>query len=239
MKARIGVIASPFFEPRFHLKQNTVGHDYVHSVEVAGGIPIIIPYLDEDTLLDEYVELCDGFLFCGGADINPILYNEEPDQNLGGTDIAYDYFQLHIIQKVLKQNKPLLGICRGLQLLNIALGGTLYQDLPHQVPSSFRHFQVEQFRYGISHKVFIQQGTILHSLLGDETYTNSFHHQAVKDLGHGLRVAATASDETIEAIEVMNHPCQIAVQWHPENFIQISKDMVPIFKKLVDVSTYR
>lgn len=236
MVIKIGVVASSFEEPKFYLKQNVAGANYIDSVAKAGGLPFIIPITQNIKHLTSYIDLCDGFLFCGGADLNPLTYNENPHPQLGDTDLDFDYFQLKLIQFALSEKKPILGICRGEQLLNVACGGTLYQDLTLAPMQTMKHMQSEIKRYSVSHKVFFSENSILFQLFGKEILTNSYHHQSVKTLGVHLRSTAYSEDKIIEGIERTDHPFQVGVQWHPENFIQVSDAMIPLFQKLVNVS---
>lgn len=237
MKTLIGVVASPYVEPRFHLQQNIIGSNYVESVAKAGGLPIMIPITLDEEQIGSYVDLCDGFLFCGGADLNPLLFGENPHPLLGDTNLDFDNFQLSLIGKVLTAKKPLLGICRGEQLLNVACGGTLYQDISLQPKEPMKHMQSEVKRYSVSHKVTFTEGSLLYDIFGKTHYVNSFHHQSVKNLGTNLRTTGLADDDTIEGIEVIDHPFQVGVQWHPENFIQVTDSMIPLFAKLVETAS--
>ncbi len=239
MKALIGVVAGANFESVLNRQMNSVSVEYCDSISACGGVPIVIPMNCDDSLLEHYCDMCDGFVFTGGADINPINYGEEPHHKLGETNMKFDDFQLALIKKVLAVQKPLLGICRGHQLLNVACGGTLFQDLSEDSRCSIRHFQVEKPRWSASHKVSFTKDSKLHDIFGDEALTNSYHHQTVKDLGRNLKITALAADDTVESIEVIDHPFQVGVQWHPEMFFGENDQMLKIFQKLVDVTAAR
>ena len=146
---------------------------------------------------------------------------------------SVDVFYMAIIEEILSASKPLLGICKGLQALNVALGGTLYQDIGKESSSTLCHLQSAPRQYP-SHNVSIREGSMLSSIIGSTMMVNSFHHQAVKDLAAGLSVAATSSDGLVEAVEMEGHPV-LAVQWHPEMMAAAGDEgMLKIFKHFVD-----
>ena len=221
MRPVIGISAHPTLHD-YRGNKSTIqscGENYLFSLEAA---------------LDRYVGLCDGYLIPGGIDVNPISYGETPHPLLETTRLDYDEYQLHLIKRMLRTEKPMLAICRGIQIMNVAFGGTLYQDVSLHGPGTMRHSQREIMPGGISHKVIIEEGSILQRLYGNELWTNSYHHQAIKDLGEGLRVTARAEDGIIEAVEAVDHPYMHAVQWHPESFF-VRKDnyMLPIFEDFI------
>jgi len=235
MKPKIGVLAHPAVNEHAYLLNHTIGGDYILSLIEAGGLPVIIPITNDKELLKQYADLCDGLLVPGGIDVNPICYGENPDPLIGDTNMSFDRFELDMIKMIMEQGKPVLGICRGIQIINVALGGTLYQDMALQPGNAFRHVQKEQGRPGISHKVEIEKDSLLHQVFGDELYVNSFHHQAIKDLGEGLKITAKAADGTVEAVEGTEYPYLTAVQWHPENFILLpEKPMLPLFVSFIE-----
>lgn len=229
----IGVVAGASFESFLNRQMNSVSTEYCESVAACGGVPIIIPLNVNDADLEAYLQLCDGFVFTGGIDINPLNYGEDPHDKLGETNLKVDEFQLTLIKKVVAAKKPLLGICRGHQLLNVACGGTLYQDLSEDENCFAKHWQAERPRWSGSHQVTIAKDSQLYDIFGDQALTNSFHHQTVKDLGAGLKITAWTNDNTVESIEVAGHPFQVGVQWHPEMCFGHSDQMLQIFQKLV------
>lgn len=236
MKPLIGIAANVFVESSFHLEQNVVGCHYIDSIKKGGGLPVLIPFSQNQTDISSYVKLCDGFLFCGGGDINPLLYGENPHALLGSGNLELDQFQLMLMKKIIEAKKPVLGICRGIQILNVALGGSVYQDFSLDQKEHIKHMQHEAKRYFPTHKVTFLNGSILYGLFGDELYTNSYHHQSLNKLGDTLIATGFAEDGIIESIEVVGHPYQIGVQWHPENFIETSNVMLPLFEQLIQVS---
>lgn len=213
-----------------------VNEDYVKAIEKAGGIPILLPPIESEEDIYSQYKVCDGFIFSGGVDINPIFYGENPEQNLSNTNFNLDEYQLKLCKFILENDKPLLGICRGHQLINIALGGSLYQDLSTIPQKTFKHFQ-ESKRFEKSHKVILKKGSILFELFGKEIFVNSFHHQAIKILGKNLNIIATSEDNLIEAIFLKNKKFVLGLQWHPEMLLNSSNEMLPIFKILIEKSS--
>ena len=238
MKPIIGILAHPTLWERNHSIQHTCGENYLFSVEKAGGIPLVLPIYDTPESIDRYSGMCDGYIVPGGIDVNPLSYGENPHPLTGMSRLDYDEFEIDMIHAVMAKKKPILGICRGIQIINVAFGGTLWQDVSLKGEGVFRHQQSETMPGGVSHKVHIENPSILYSLYGEELYTNSFHHQAVKEPGKGLRVTARAEDGIIEALEADDYPFLLALQWHPEVFIKAEKNpMLVLFEKLVEESS--
>lgn len=183
---------------------------------------------------EKYVEICDGFMFCGGGDLTPCLFEEDPLDSSGETDLLTDLFHLSFMEYLLSHNKPVLGICRGMQVLNIALGGTIYQDLALREAPSLCHMQHSLHRFDISHRVRFQNNSKLYNIFGDFEFTNSFHHQAVNKLGTGLSAVGETNDGIIEAIESTMHNFVIGIQWHPECMYQISPAARKLFSTFVN-----
>lgn len=192
---------------------------YVWAVENAGGVPVILPVTREPEIISRYLGLLDGLLLSGGVDVAPACFGEKPHPHLGTVDADRDTTELPLIREALAQDMPTFAICRGIQALNVALGGSLYQDIPSQMPSSIHH---QQSDVGIpraqpSHAVRIVPDSRLHHIVGrEEMQTNSFHHQALKQVADGLVVTAYAPDDIIEAAESPTHRYVVAVQFHPE-----------------------
>ena len=212
-----------------------VNNTYISAVEKAGGVPIIIPVNTNRDNIKRQIDLIDGLIISGGADINPILYKEEPLVGLGYFNNDNDEFDIIATRIALILDKPIFGICRGLQVLNVCLGGTLYQDINHIESSYIKHSQ-DAKRFMGSHSITISEWSKLAEILGTDSIVNSFHHQSVKDLGKGLVVSASAKDGVIEAIELKGDKYAIGVQWHPEEMIEENEKMLLLFKKLVDVA---
>ena len=207
---------------------------YVRCVEKAGGLPVALPYTTDVNTVKQFVSLCDGFLFSGGVDISPARYGEEPNSRCATPSIPYDTFSFLVFEHALPTNKPIFGICRGAQMINVALGGSLYQDLPTQYTSSILHQQREP-KFSFSHSVSLVKDEPLARLLGKERIlANSFHHQAIKVLGQGLTVMATADDGTVEAVYAPAHPYLFGIQWHPERLIDIDGNSRAIFSHFIE-----
>lgn len=210
-----------------------VNKDYCEAVEKAAGIPLLLPPVGTQETLCRYVSMCDGFLLSGGGDINPLLYGCEPYPKLEAVNTRLDEWQLLLIKEILKTDKPLLAICRGEQLLNVALGGTLYQDMEEVPFPVMLHSQIAP-RGDKFHKIVLAENSIPGKLFGNQLQVNSFHHQSVKELGKGLRIVATAPDGIIEAIQGEGKPFVLGVQWHPEMLLTVSDEMLPLFSAFVD-----
>ena len=206
---------------------------YVRVIERSGGIPIPFPYVDNEETVEHMVDLCDGFLFTGGVDIDPVRYGEEAGEKIGEIQAHRDDFEFRVFQRVIKTEKPILAICRGAQLVNVALGGTLYQDIPSEVKASILHRQSEShFSHG--HDVRIMPDTPLHEMMGTEQiHANSFHHQAIKALGKGLEVMALAEDGIIEAVYLPGERYVRAYQWHPERLVDADMHNRMIFEDFI------
>ena len=236
MRPVIGISAHPTLHD-YRGNKSTIqscGENYLFSLEAVGAVPLILPIYDDPEALDRYVGLCDGYLIPGGIDVNPISYGETPHPLLETTRLDFDEYQLHLIERMRVSKKPVLAICRGIQIVNVAYGGTLYQDVSLHGEGTMRHSQVDITPGGISHRVSIEDGSILHRLYGSELWTNSYHHQSIKDLGAGLRITARADDGIIEAVEATDHPYLHAVQWHPESFFPRPDNyMLAIFEDFV------
>jgi len=190
--------------------------DYVSAIERAGAIPVIIPFYQDLETSYELLEHLDGIVFSGGNDIDPTMYGEHPVAELGEIIPLRDRQDIELCKKVIKEtNLPVLGVCRGIQVLNVALGGTNHQHLP---AAGYESHSLGMFhRYAPSHDVNVVAGSRLHKVLGDVAHVNSFHHQAVKDVAPGLKVVATAPSGLVEAVELDDdNRFVLATQWHPE-----------------------
>lgn len=204
--------------PRFGINQS-----YVRALSAAGCAPVLIPLLSDDERLRAIYERLDGIIFPGGADVAPSEYGEEPIDNLNVIEPERDRTELTLARWAFDDDLPTLGICRGQQLLNVALGGTLYQDLRHQGVTDLEHSETHgQGRTAMIHKVRIDPDSRLAQLI-DETSVdvNSLHHQAVKRAAAPLKVTGTSDDGVIEAVESADRRFLIAVQWHPEEIDEI------------------
>lgn len=213
--------------------------DYIVAIERAGGVPVILPITSDIETLTPLLEKLDGILFSGGSDIDPNLYGEYPKFGLGYIEPRRDMHELKLAEKVLMEmDIPVLGICRGMQLLTVATGGKLYQDLASQKPEGINHSVPKAIRHHSFHPVQIESGSIFNSIfLSEELKVNSFHHQAVKELGQGFKSTMTAPDGIIEGMEWEDQSrFVIAVQWHPEMMEGRVDTVRPIFTAFVEAS---
>jgi putative glutamine amidotransferase len=235
LNVKIGIVTNISVEQNpitFKVDKISVNSDYVEAIEKVNSIPIMLPVVSSDDTLDKYIDICDGFLFTGGIDINPMYYSEDPHPKLGMINSILDEFQLNLMKKVLKSKKPFLAICRGMQILNVVCNGTLYQDMDQYPSTAIQHQQLGE-RYNVIHKVNFNEHTILHNLYGNETFVNSFHHQAVNKLGYNLIISGQSPDGIIESIEVKDYNFGIGVQWHPEMMFTKFDSMKPLFEALI------
>lgn len=211
---------------------------YVTAVIQAGGIPVLIPVGLPVADLEAVLAMADGVLLPGGGDVHPRFYQEPWSDQILGLDVARDELEVATVQTAVAQGLPLLGICRGHQVMNVALGGTLWADLPSQMPGSLPHdFDDVQPRNYEAHGVSLVADSLLAQVLGEtETAVNSLHHQGIKTLAPGLRAVAFAPDGLVEAVELPDHPFTLGVQWHPEWLAPDRPDMAKLFKQFVQAA---
>ncbi len=208
---------------------------YIHAIEKSGGTPIIFPFAGENETIDHLVDICDGFFFTGGVDIHPNRYGEEVREPIGKIQEYRDEFEFNVFQRVIQTSKPILAVCRGAQLVNVALGGTLYQDIPSEIQTKILHRQSEP-KFLHSHDVRIMINTPLYEMMKVERIkANSFHHQAIKTLGRGLEIMALAEDGIIEAVYSSGRQYIRAYQWHPERLFGIDTPNRLIFEDFIRV----
>ena len=206
-----------------------LGLTYMRAVELAGGVPVVLPPLENG--LETLLERLDGICLSGGPDLDPVAYGARAHELLGPTEPALDRFELMLARAADAAGLPLLGICRGAQALNVARGGTLHQHVED-------HRQTELATQPV-HAVRIAPRSRVARVLGTRaTQVNSFHHQAVAELGHGLAASAWAPDGTIEAIEDRRHPFLLGVQWHAETLVE-APGQLALFRALVDAASGR
>jgi putative glutamine amidotransferase len=208
---------------------------YVRAIVEAGAAPLLIPSLMDKTLLRALFGVLDGLLLSGGVDVDPAHYGEAAHPDLGQVDAERDETELALTCWAIEQDLPLLAICRGIQVLNVALGGSLYQDIQAQIPGAARHNWSPGYpRNHLPHPVVVSSETILAGILGTTFLpVNSLHHQSVKEVAPALTVVARAPDQVVEAVEVVAHPFAIGVQWHPEELIASDVRAQRLFDALV------
>lgn len=216
-----------------------MGHRYVEALRLAGALPWLIPLLPHDP--DTTAAICDrldGIFLTGGVDVDPARYGEEKHPLCGTTDPDRDAIELTLLKHALATDKPILAVCRGMQILNVALGGSLYQDVLAQVPGSMKHdyfpTPVSPSRHYLAHDITVTAGTRLSRILGESVVpVNSMHHQAIKKLAPGLVASAIAPDGVIEAVEGVGKAFQVAAQWHPEELTESMPGMKRMFLDFV------
>ncbi|MFF5993513.1 gamma-glutamyl-gamma-aminobutyrate hydrolase family protein [Lysinibacillus sp. KU-BSD001] len=209
-----------------------INETYIQAVLQAGGIPLCFPHIT--TGVEEFISKIDGLLLIGGHDIHPKFFGEDPIPMQGMVIEQRDESDFQVLQAALKRDLPVFAVCRGHQVLNVAFGGSLYQDIPSQVNGAIQHAQ-KSARHEKIHRVVVQEGTKLCELIGSEVWTNSFHHQAIKEVGDGLMVTASTSDGMIEAIEHPDYTFCLGVQWHPEELAMKQDDAsLTLFQAFVD-----
>ena len=215
---------------------------FVTAVQESGGIPVCLPLMANNDTVAAYAELCDGFLFTGGVDINPALYGEDPHYALEPTSPMRDVTDSKYFDAAYNSGKPILGVCRGIQQINVSLGGTLYQDLGIQYPrpegvNLLEHSQKTP-GYDPVHEVIAEEDSFIAEIYGGTRFAvNSFHHQAVKDVAPGCKVIARAVDGVIEAITKPGYGFLYGLQWHPEMMCTQHEEARRLFDAFVEACT--
>ncbi len=230
MKPIVGISTSYDNDEKAHLLRD----HYILAILKAGGVPIMLPAVAEYDIIQSYTKICDALVLSGGGDAHPSHWGELPDKQLGEVNPVRDAFEIELVRNIMKIQKPVLGICRGCQMVNIAFGGSIIQNLG----GNFMHQQKAPRNYAF-HQVFIQKHSKLAAILKtEEIKVNSFHHQAVKVPGPGMKISACASDGTIEAIEFSGgNQFAVGIQWHPECLEDVYTDY--IFKALIEAADIR
>jgi putative glutamine amidotransferase len=217
-----------------------VQKSYTDAIHKAGGLPVLIPSEINESEWKVLINRLDGILFTGGGDIAIKYFKGEQHPAVYGIDTARDAAELGLTHEAIEKGKPFLGICRGLQVVNVALGGTLYTHIPDQLPNALIHdYPGEdsiQARTTLLHEVEIEIGSSLGKIMNEQTLqVNSLHHQGIKEVAPGLKAVAFAPDGLVEAIELPDHPFGIAVQWHPE-WLTDQEAIRRLFKAFVDAA---
>ncbi len=233
-KPKIGITMS--FYPNAEnppLGQQSLGRDYVRSVIQAGGLPVLIPVLGDEALTEAYAALIDGLMLPGGEDVCPKFYGQEPAEKLGHTSEARDRTELAMVRHAAALSKPIFGICRGMQVLNVAFGGDMIQDISTAFPAYPTHFGDMQHRPSPWHKAALEPDSRMARVFGKvEIGVNSFHHQALGRVAEGFRVTAWSPEGIVEAIEREDAPIW-GVQFHPENMAQEDPAFLELFRSFV------
>ena len=217
-----------------HTGQITVNQDYLDSVARSGALPMLLPLTDHEAAWEEMLRRIDGLLLIGGGDVEPAEYGEEKLPFCGETTPLRDKMELYLCRRALEKDLPILAICRGHQILNCALGGTLYQDIAAQYGDALKHPCYQQKKDQV-HAVTAEKDSLLYKITGMETMrVNSRHHQGIKDLGRGLRVNARAEDGLIEGVEYPGKKFVLGVQWHPESLSDYREEAQKLFNAFVE-----
>ncbi|MFZ5639122.1 MAG: gamma-glutamyl-gamma-aminobutyrate hydrolase family protein [Bacillota bacterium] len=219
------------------LDQNTdrsyLAQYYVRAVEAAGGVPVALPALKNLSLIPHHLAGINGLLLSGGVDVDPAFFEEEPWPWGGEITPERDWYEIELVRQALELKMPLLAICRGMQVLNIAAGGSVHQDIGRGIRNPLKHSQ-QAPRWYPTHRLDIEPGSLLEGILQAESVrVNSFHHQAVKNLAPGFAVTARSSDGVIEAIERIDARFTMGVQFHPECMWERAPKFLELFKALV------
>lgn len=215
---------------------------YAHTVAAAGGIPVLIPLLPEDPgVLRQLYDRLDGVFIPGGVDLDPATFSEAPHPRLGRIDPARDATEMLLTRWAIEDQKPIFGLCRGLQVINVVLGGSLHQDLEEQLAGAIKHDYYPPAGFSrdyLAHEVRVEPGTRLEQILGDAVLpVNSMHHQGIRDLGEGLRASAYAPDGLIEAVESTGGQFLVGVQWHPEALADRDHRMAALFRAFISAAS--
>ncbi|TAK14811.1 MAG: gamma-glutamyl-gamma-aminobutyrate hydrolase family protein [Anaerolineae bacterium] len=236
-KPLIGVTTRGSFSERYQIPVIASPRPYCDALVRAGSIPVLIPLNLPQDSANELLSQLDGVVFTGGGDIETVRFGGEDHAQIYDVDAERDEMELQLVRMAADSEKPFLGICRGLQILNVAYGGSLYTHIPDQMKDAMQHsfFLVQPWDY-LAHPVQVLEGTLLSEIAGEPILqVNSLHHQGVKDLAAGLKAVAHAPDGLVEGLELTGHPFALAVQWHPE-CLPNDPTMRGIFEALVTAS---
>ncbi|MBW7572698.1 gamma-glutamyl-gamma-aminobutyrate hydrolase family protein [Caproiciproducens faecalis] len=211
--------------------------NYLHAIEESGGVPLVLPLSSDEEDIAALTKLCDGFLFTGGPDVHPALFNEETLRFCGSIDVQRDRFEILLLNQAVQADKPVLGICRGIQLMNVALGGSLYQDIPAQVSGlPVAHYQKPPYDVAV-HGITIEKESPLYGILHKtKMLVNSMHHQAVKELAPPLLCGASSADGLAECLYMPGRRFFMGVQWHPEYLFEPDSDSEDLFRAFLSAA---
>ncbi len=236
---KIGISASLTIDKssRFEdYKMVRVADNYIQTIANLNAMPFVLPMINNESIIEEQVKSLDAIILSGGEDINPTYYNEKPLSKLGKISNERDKYDFALAKYALKHNIPVLGICRGAQILNVILGGSLYQDHSYIGKKVDEHNYTDQEALA-RHEIFVEKGTFIHKIFGEKTMVNSFHHQSVKKIGHNLKVTALDKDGVVEAFESKNkNNLILGIQWHPEMMANKgnNQEMIELFRAFIN-----
>lgn len=233
MKPVIGI--TTFHDIEVEKSFSLASNNYLSAVENAGGVPLCIPISENLEDVKYYLNVVDGIIFSGEEGVSPLKFDENPLQKISYLSHLKDDFEIELFKEAYNRDMPILGVCRGTQLINVALGGTLYQDIVSQIPNCHGHMQQGMQVYELFHKINIEENSKLFDIFKNtELEVNSFHHQAIKDLGRDLKIIATAEDGVIEGIESLSRKFLVGIQWNSEDLTLKHKEFLSIFKALIN-----
>jgi putative glutamine amidotransferase len=218
---------------------NAMSSSYINAVIQAGGLPVLIPVQMSGGLLEEILPRVDGLLFSGGGDIDPNFYHETPQMDiLTDLEVERDRLEIKLMQLATQSHKPFLAICRGIQVMNVAHGGSLWQDIAAQKPQAILHdyyYRRQHPRDYLAHEVQLESDSLAGKILKtDRLPVNSLHHQGIKLIAPGLKAVGFAADGLVEALEVVDHPFGLGVQWHPEELVEKQATARQLFAAFVE-----
>lgn len=234
-KPIIGISGSVLIEQngmQLGTRRAYVNEHYINAVKMAGGVPLILPVLDNEDIIKAQIELIDGLILSGGHDVDPHFYGEEPMPKLTATWPKRDKFDSLLAINAIEANKPILGICRGMQILNATFGGSLYQDISH-LEGVLKHVQATSHDTA-THTINVKEGSRLFDIFGKEVLVNSLHHQAVKDVAPGFKVVAESKDGIVEALEREGDLFVLGIESHPEILVEKYDYALNLFKRFVE-----
>ncbi len=238
MRPLIGIPCRAFIRAETGRPVYANNRSYVHAVESGGGLPVLIPWIDDLTTLSALLSRLDGLLLPGGIDVHPSRYGEEVHPLTEEADPELDEFEITLARWALQQDIPVLGICRGMQLLNIVLGGTLMQDIDLMYPENVIHSHRDWPRTHFAHKIIVESDSRMEKILGAvEVRVNSLHHQAIKEPGRGVRITGRAPDGIPELVEVSGYRFVMAAQGHPEEIYSIEPAFKRLFAAFIEASS--
>jgi len=241
----IGITAYNYIRPETDWRYDVCYGKNAAAIESAGGLPVLIPSMVSLDTLRAIYERLDAVMLPGGGDINPTKYHTDPETDIKLYDISdeRDAMEMAMTRWAAEDDLPVFGICRGIQVMNVALGGTLVQDIPKHVTTELRHSiksLEEEGRDTILHDVRVEEGSLLASILGEkEIPVNSIHHQALRDVAPSATVSALSPDGIVEGIELPDKHFFLAVQWHPEDLVDNDKRMQNLFTSFVNAARDR